>query len=245
VHFDVDPLVTKRLEESWGRPNTASASISLEIVECEDRRIDRAALELVADAVRDPDVFCMVILPRRGFVSRLQRLLHDRTADNIAGAVMHVPRTAATIIPYNAVRRRVPEGPRRRLPEGPVVEEVPSDEVARGGVRIESNLAADLKLAERSAGAAPIGDLIEREFAEIGGRVRSMAIGNEGGVHELRAVLSDNSGSITLVFQGRTSVPGIERGTRLLVKGTVTSMRREAVILNPQYEIVAAPQSDH
>jgi len=26
---------------------------------------------------------------------------------------------------------------------------------------------------------------------------------------------------------------------------TVTSLRREAVILNPQYEIVAAPQGEH
>jgi hypothetical protein len=50
---------------------------------------------------------------------------------------------------------------------------------------------------------------------------------------------------VTLVFQGRSNIPGIERGTRLLVRGTVTSLRREAVILNPQYEIVAAPASDH
>ncbi|MFY9782826.1 MAG: amino acid permease [Acidimicrobiales bacterium] len=237
VHFDVDNLVTKRLEASWGRPNTASASISLEIVECEDRRVDRAALELVADAVRDPDVFCMVILPRRGFVSRLQRLLHDRTADNIASAVMHVPRTAATIIPYNALRRKIPEGELTEEPSG--------DEVTRGGVRMESHLAADVKLAERSGDAEPIGDLVEREFVEIAGRVRSMAVGNESGVQELRCVIADNSGSITLVFQGRTNVPGIERGTRLMVKGTVTSLRREAVILNPQYEIVASPQGEH
>ncbi len=236
VHFDIDPIVTKRLEESWGRADTASASISLEIVECEDRRVDRAALELVADAVRDPDVFCMVILPRRGFVSRLQRLLHDRTADEMASAVMHVPRTAATIIPYRALRR---------ISEGQLTEEPVSDEVTRGGVREASHLAADLKLAARSVGAVPIGELHERQFVEIAGRVRSMAIGNESGVNELRCVITDNSGSISLVFQGRTNVPGIERGTRLMVKGTVTSLRREAVILNPQYEIVASPQGDH
>jgi hypothetical protein len=236
VHFDIDPVVTKRLEARWGAANTASASISLEIVDCEDRRVDRAALELVADAVRDPDVFCMVILPRRGYVSRLQRLLHDRTADNMAGAVMHVPRTAATIIPYRALRR---------LTEGELTEEPVSDEVARGGVREDAHLDADAKLRARSAGSAPIGDVAEREFVEIAGRVRSMSIGNESGVHELRCVITDNTGSITLVFQGRTNVPGIERGTRLLVKGTVTSLRREAVILNPQYEIVAAPQGQN
>ena len=100
-----------------------------------------------------------------------------------------------------------------------------------------------MKLAERSSDAAPIGGLMEREFVEIAGRVRSMSIGHESGVHELRCVIADNTGSITLVFQGRTNVPGIERGTRLMVKGTVTSLRREAVILNPQYEIVAAPRS--
>jgi amino acid transporter len=236
VHFDIDPVVTKRLEARWGSPDTASASISLEVVDCEDRRVDRAALELVADAVRDPDVFCMVILPRRGFVSRLQRLLHDRTADEMASAVMHVPRTAATIIPYRALRRRIPEG---ELTEEPV-----SDEVARGGFRDDAHLDADVKLAARSATAAPIGGVVERQFVEIAGRVRSMAISQESGVNELRCVITDNSGSVTLIFQGRTNVPGIERGTRLLVKGTVTSLRREAVILNPQYEIVAAPQSE-
>ena len=84
-------------------------------------------------------------------------------------------------------------------------------------------------------------DLVEREFAEIAGRVRSMAIGSEGGVNELRCVIADNSGSITL------DLPGPQRSCRassavrgLMVKGTVTTLRREAVILNPQYEIVAA-----
>jgi len=236
VHFDIDPMVTQRLEERWGRAGTASATVSLEVVECEDRRVDRAALELVADVVRDADVFCMVILPRRGYFSRLQRLLHDRTADNIAAAVMHVPRTAATIIPYRLARSKVPEG---RGEERPV-----SDEVARGGMRQESNLAADVKLAQRATNADPIGSLVERQRTQVAGRVRALTIDHESGGHEFRCVLADHTGSITLVFQGRTEVPGIERGTRLLVSGTVVSMRREAVILNPQYEIVASPAGD-
>jgi amino acid transporter len=236
VHFDIDPLVTRHLEDAWGAANTASAGINLEVVECEDRRVDRAALELVADIVRDDDVFCMVILPRRGFSSRLQRLLHDRTADTMASAVMHVPRTAATIIPYRSGRTR--------LAEGDVAEQPLSDEVARGGTREASYLEADVKLAARAEGARPIGNLQERETTEIAGRVRSMTITNVSGSHELRCVIADNSGSVALIFQGRSSVPGIERGTRLLVRGTVTSLRREAVILNPQYEIVAAPHGD-
>ncbi|MDE3065325.1 MAG: APC family permease, partial [Acidobacteriota bacterium] len=163
VHFDIDPLVTRRLEEEWGAPDSASFGHALEVVECEDRRLDRAALELVADVVRDPDVFCMVILPRRGFASRIQRLLHDRTADSIAGAVMHVPRTAATIIPYRMGRID--------LGEGDVgIEALVSDEVQRGGVREAAHLDADEKLARRSSGAEPIGGLVEREYAHVAGR---------------------------------------------------------------------------
>jgi len=236
VHFDIDPLVTKRLEAAWGAENSASASINLEVFECEDRRVDRAALELVADVVRDPDVFCMVILPRRGFSSRIQRLLHDRTADTIADAVMHIPRSAATIIPYRMGDKK--------FTEDKAVEVAMSDEVKRGGVREDAHLEADVKLAERSVGADPIGGLKDRELVEIAGRVRAMAISNESGGSELRCTIADNTGSVTLVFQGRSEVPGIERGTRLLVRGTVSSLRREAVILNPQYEIVATPDTE-
>ena len=236
VHFDIDPLVTKRLEAAWGAENSASASINLEVFDCEDRRVDRAALELVADVVRDPDVFCMVILPRRGFSSRLQRLLHDRTADSIADAVMHIPRSAATIIPYRMGDKK--------FTENKAVEVAMSDEVKRGGVREDAHLEADVKLAERSVGADPIGGLKDRELVEIAGRVRAMAISNESGGSELRCTIADNTGSVTLVFQGRSEVPGIERGPRLLVRGTVSSLRREAVILNPQYEIVATPDTE-
>jgi amino acid transporter len=234
VHFDIDPVVTRELEKAWGAPGSASEGINLEIVECEDRRVDRAALELVADAARDPDVVCMVILPRRGFSSRFQRLLHDRTADTIASAVMHVPRTSATIVPYRAVSHRLDETFR---------ELAQSDEISRGGIREDAQLDADIRLKERATDTTPIGTLQEREQVEVAGRVRAMTISKEGG-SELRCVLADSSGSIQLIFQGRGAIPGIERGTRLLVKGTVMSRDREAIILNPEYEIVAGPTTD-
>ena len=233
VHFDIDPLVTASLEASWGKRGSSSADVTLEIAECDDRRVDRAALELVADIVRDRDVFCMVILPRRAFTSRLQRLLHDRTADTIASAVMHVPRTSATIVPYRAMRRR--------LSEQSLEQRFDEQEVHRGGIRANAHLEADTKLAQRSSGTAAIGSLELRQVAEIAGRVRSIAVSNQASSRELRCVIADDSGSVTLVFQGRSKIPGIERGTRLLVQGTVTSRQQEAIILNPQYEIVAAP----
>jgi len=230
VHFDIDPLVTKSLEKSWLNSSMVKSGIPLEIVECNDRRIDRGALEFVADIVRDPDIFCMVILPRRSFTSRIQRLLHDRTADSIADAISRVPRTSATIVPFRAASKAMLD-----------LGELPADSVTRGGRRDSAHLEADLKLDERSAGAEPIGDLQARKFANIAGRVRSISVGQVGTGHEMRCVIADQSGSITLVFQGRESVPGIERGTRLIVTGTVQNQQHEAVILNPTYEIVAGP----
>ena len=233
IHFDIDPAVTRELEERWGRKGSASASIPLEIMECEDRRVDRAALELVSDMVRDSKVFAQVILPRRGFRSRIQRLLHDRTADAIAAAVVNVPRTAATIVPYRMA-------PVRRSASDIEVSEPMSDDVSRGAHREDTHFEADTKLEARKAvaGAVEIGALKLRETAQLAGRVKSLTVEKSETGQSLTALLSDSTGSIKLVFQGRMEIPGVERGVRLLVKGTVTSFNRDAVILNPEYEIV-------
>ena len=103
VHFDVDSKATRELERDWGR--LGLSRLPLDVVECPDRRIGRAAVELVADAVADGDTECTVLLPRRGFTWGWQRLLHDRTADKIAGVVSQVPHVSATIVPFNLSAR--------------------------------------------------------------------------------------------------------------------------------------------
>jgi hypothetical protein len=208
-------------------------------MECEDRRVDRAALEVVSDMVRDPKVFAMVILPRRGFRSRIQRLLHDRTADSIATAVVNVPRTAATIVPYRMA-------PIHREHVTPDAADTLSDSVTRGGVREETHFEADDKLEARAneIGAVDIGTLKLRENAQIAGRVKSVTVERAESGQTFTCQIADASGSIKLVFQGRSAIPGVERGVRLLIKGTVTSFHREAVILNPEYEIVGGVGGD-
>ncbi len=102
VHFDIDSRETAQVVEEWGR--LGLSRLPLDVVECPDRRLGRAALELVADAVADSDTECTVLLPRRAFAWGWQRLLHDRTADKIAGVVSQVPHVSATIVPYNVDR---------------------------------------------------------------------------------------------------------------------------------------------
>ncbi len=105
VHFDIDSRASRELESEWRR--LGLARLPLDIVECPDRRLGRAAVELVADAVADGDTECTVLLPRRSFASGWQRLLHDRTADKIGAVVSQVPHVSATIVPFKVSTRRV------------------------------------------------------------------------------------------------------------------------------------------
>ena len=99
VHFDIDTKAARELEEEWGR--LGLSRLPLDIIECPDRRLGRAAVELVADATLDGDTECTVLLPRRAFARGWQRFLHDRTADKIAAVLGQVPHVSATIVPFN------------------------------------------------------------------------------------------------------------------------------------------------
>ncbi|HVX20716.1 MAG TPA: amino acid permease [Acidimicrobiales bacterium] len=120
VHFDVDNREAEELQEEWRR--LGLSRLPLDVIECPDRRLSRAAVELVADAVVDGDTECTVLLPRRTFALGWQRLLHDRTADKIAAVVGQVPHVAATIVPYNVGGRWAERGRRyRRVVEAAAV----------------------------------------------------------------------------------------------------------------------------
>ncbi len=98
VHFDIDTKVARELEAEWGR--LGLARLPLDVIECPDRRLGRAAIELVADTTLDGDTECTVLLPRRSYATVWQRFLHDRTADKIAAVLGQLPHVSATIVPF-------------------------------------------------------------------------------------------------------------------------------------------------
>jgi amino acid transporter len=102
VHFVIDSTRAEMLRQQWLR---ADRGVVLDFIDVPDRRLVRAAAELVSEEVADPGTHVTVILPRRSFSPLLGRLLHDRTADKIAGAVSRIPRSAATIIPFDVSSR--------------------------------------------------------------------------------------------------------------------------------------------
>jgi hypothetical protein len=101
VHFVIDTEQAERLRNAW----LPDRNVSLEFVDCPDRRLTRAAADLVSYEAEVPGTQVTAILPRRSFSPLLGRLLHDRTADKIAGVVSRVPNAAATIIPFDVQNR--------------------------------------------------------------------------------------------------------------------------------------------
>ena len=102
MHFVIDSVRADKLREKWTR---ADRGVALDFIDVSDRRLTRAATELVEREVSDPGTHVTVVLPRRSYSALLGRLLHDRTADKIAAVVSRIPRSAATIIPYDVESR--------------------------------------------------------------------------------------------------------------------------------------------
>jgi amino acid transporter len=224
VHFNIDTVATEELKEEWSR--LGLAHLPLDILECRDRRLERAALEYVADLAADGKTECTVLLPRRAFHSRLQRVLHDRTADRIADAVGTVAHVAATIVPFN-----VEASPRRFRPGAVHAEGSHRKPLAGAGV--------DRELARRAIGTTPINEAAFRARVRVAGRIRSLRVQTAKGTTNLECEITDDTGNLLLVFQGRPKIPGIEPGARLIVEGMVGSWSRRLAILNPDYELVS------
>jgi amino acid transporter len=231
VHFNIDEKLTEQLKDDWSR--LGLARLPLDLIECRDRRVDRAALEYVAGVVADGETECTLLLPRRAFHSRWQWILHDRTADRIADAVEAVPNVSATIVPFN-VR---PSKSRRILRRAAPVAGWPAP-----SKRTEPATELDRALARRATGTIPIKDVVWRRRAVVAGRIRSLRVQTAKGASNLECVLTDDTGDLLLVFQGRPQIPGVEPGARLVVEGMVGAWQGKLAMLNPDYELVAGSQ---
>lgn len=99
VHIARDPIHAAELAEQWG--SLRLGRIPLELVECPDRRVDRAAVELAGDEAADGRSEVTVLLPRRVYRRFWHRLLHDRTADRIARELGRLPHVNVTMVPFD------------------------------------------------------------------------------------------------------------------------------------------------
>jgi amino acid transporter len=225
VHFVLDREKATSLREQWLR---ADRGIPLDLVDCPDRRIERAAAELVAAEAADPGTYVTVVLPRRSYSPLLGRLLHDRTADKIARVVSRIPRSAATIVPFDVQDRletlhdRPPGRPPERQPAGASADPVREHErppVPPGGTAISS--------------------LTKYGKATVVGRVRSIEIRPVDHSTVLACKVSDATGELTALFYGRSYIPGLEPGVKIRLRGKVGVQDAGRVMTNPAYELLA------
>jgi amino acid transporter len=257
VHFDIDTKAARELEADWGR--LGLARFPLDIIECPDRRLGRAAIELVADATLDGDTECTVLLPRRSFARVWERFLHDRTADKLAAVLGQVPHVSATIVPFSVGGRYEERArsygrsiQRARLRGVGGDGAAPIDKEGRSGLdggrkdgsRRVSVLAADETLAQRAGATTPIASVMPRQRVRVAGRVKSVRVQPRAGTANLECVLSDGTGGLLLVFQGRPRIAGIEPGSRLVAEGMVGTWGRRPAMLNPSFELVQGAPID-
>jgi len=225
VHFAVDPREATKLEADWRR--LGLSRLPLDIIDCPDRRLARASLELAAQTLADGSTELTLLLPRRGFAAGWRRLLHDRSADQIAAAVGQLPHANATIVPFQLSGSKSVRHVRKPAPERAEARRVRSE--ARMGD----------KLAQQVSGTTPIGEANWRSRVRVAGRVRSIRVPTRTATANLECTLADSTGAILLVFQGRRRIPGIQQGASLIAQGTVGAWEGHLAILNPDYELIA------
>jgi len=229
VHFNIDNQRAERLIERWQR--VGLTRMPLDVVDCPDRRLGRAALELAAE-LADGETEVSILLPRRSYGKAWRRILHDQTADRIVDIVSQLSHVNATIVPFLVApgieERRPLTLPVRRQPTRTSSHARP--EPARGALA-------------RMTGLTPIARLQWRTPARVGGRVKTLRVQPWGDVPTLECVLVDGSGeAITLVFLGRRSIPGIRSGTQLVAEAMVGKHQGKLAMINPFYELLAVSE---
>ena len=222
VHFAVDTSVSTELRQAWA--DLGLSRVPLDIIECPDRRLTRAAVDVVAEALGDGDTEVTVVLPRLEYDRYWHRLLHDRTASAIASALADVPHVSVTLIPYH-LRGSRPSASLKSKPAKP----------PRKADAVHPAIPSSLVI---PSGCVRIGDLRHRDRVQVAGRVRQVRIQPRAGIATLQVTLSDGTGDVAIVFLGRRHVAGIEPGTYMSARGIVGEHGGRLEMLNPEYELL-------
>jgi amino acid transporter len=105
-HAAVDVARAHELLARWAEVGI-ELGVPLEIAECADRNIGRTISEAVARA-SSSQAEVTVVLPRRVYPHRAQRLLHDRTSRAIARALANRAHVDVVTVPYRIGRPEAP-----------------------------------------------------------------------------------------------------------------------------------------
>ncbi len=256
VHFVLDESRSRRLTERWA--SLQRGDITLELVECRDRRLGRASIDLLSRTVTDGRTEATVLLPRRTYTPVVGRLLHDRTADHIAARISRVPNAAATIVPFDlrAPVRRLARAHRggetftdtaRRLESQRALSATSglAAPAAQSGAPAQATTGRPPAQAPDAAGPTaptPIEALTGTGPTTVEGRVHSVEVRRAGGSQILECEIVGHTGGILVRFYGRSTIAGLEPGARLRIHGRPATQAGALSFTNPSYELL--PDTD-
>jgi hypothetical protein len=230
VHFNIDDQRAEALMERWRQ--VGLSQLPLDVIDCPDRRLGRAALELAAE-LADGETEVSMLLPRRSYGKALRRILHDQTADYIVDIVSQLSHVNATIVPF-----LVAPG----IDRSETLAEAVTGRTTRTRPVLSSTEPFHPTIPLPTIdGVTPISALQWRRHARVAGKIKSVRVQPWSGVSTLECVLVDNSGeAITLVFLGRRTIPGIRSGALVAAEATVGKHRGMLAMINPLYELLSA-----
>jgi amino acid transporter len=230
VHFVLDEAAAADLAAQWRR--LGLSRVPLELVACPDRRLTRAAVELVARELSDRETEVSVLLPERKYKGIWHRVLHDHTGEAIEKQLSRLAHANVTTVPFHFGSR--------------VEAQVPVSSIAFSGAAgsFDPYMPEPDAAGEPTAhapdvpGTTKIIDARWRQHVVVAGRVRSLRVAPQHDAPTLELVVVDDTGAISVVFLGRRSIAGVDVGTRMLVEGTVGVHNARLALLNPTYRLL-------
>jgi amino acid transporter len=224
VHFALDEQVARDMASEWQR--LGLSRVPLEIVECPDRRLTKAAVNTVARELADGETEVTVLLPHRKFRGPWHRILHDRTADAIEEQVSRLPHANVTSVPFH-------------LGAGHELDTVVDRHQIQRAIGAVPNGGDEARPPIRGYVMLPMGNVRWRDRVTVRGRVRAMRVAPQHDSPTLELVLQDETASMSVVFLGRRELAGVHIGTVMEASGTVGLHKARLAILNPRYRLLA------
>ena len=232
VHFVIDDRKADEIRETWDKYN-AFDGMTLEFIDCPDRRLANAAIEYSLRETENPDVELTLLLPRRSYSRFLGRLLHDQTAESIASAITQLDRVVATIVPFDV--EKILDGKVKLVPNS--AQQTPtSSHISHTEKHFESPIYEPV--GHHAKSATKIGNIQWRKRAEVVGRVTGIRVAPKKSSPLVEIEIWDETGGVRLQFIGRREIAGLEVGSTLRAEGMVGEEDGKLTILNPSYEII-------
>jgi amino acid transporter len=246
VTVSVDEAETSRLREEWDQ---AQIPVPLTVVASPYRDITKPVLAYVSRVRRDsPRDVVTVFIPEYVVGHWWEQVLHNQSALRLKARLLLQPGVIVASVPYQLKSATRASGPGSLpVPSPSSGQAVPVAGTADGNLaaRLRQRVAAghehlqaqELRAHAASMRATPIAHSPDRQPTVAAGTLRAVTVRPRGNSPALQADLWDGTGSLTLVWLGRRSIPGIEPGRKILVRGRVSQVRGARTIFNPSYEL--------